>query len=171
VLFCTAFYHFLDEVRLFIPGWEPLSIKIYTRRRKISNSTRRFFDVAWVQYIEGIIVMTKTGNRRIFREQKTIEAMIDLSCNGQHGTRGDLCAECRELKEYACKRLERCPFREKKTTCANCRVHCYKHDMQEKIKQVMRYAGPRMTYRHPVLALYHFIDGFRKPPEKKKAGR
>jgi len=116
-------------------------------------------------------MMTDQKNRRILREQTTVEAMIDLSCHGQHGTRGDLCAECRELKEYARKRLERCPLREKKTTCANCRVHCYKPDMRDKIKQVMRYAGPRIAYRHPVLALFHFIDGFRKPPEKKKAGR
>jgi hypothetical protein len=115
--------------------------------------------------------MTKTETRRILREQKTVEAMIDIYCHDQHVTSNDLCAECRELREYARRRLEKCPFKENKTTCADCRVHCYKPDMREKIKQVMRYAGPRMAYRHPVLALFHFIDGFRKPPEKKKAGR
>jgi len=107
----------------------------------------------------------------MLREQKTVEGMIDLYCRGRHGTRGDLCAECRELKEYALKRLERCPFKEHKPTCANCRVHCYKPDTREKIKQVMRYAGPRMIYRHPVLALYHFIDRLRKPPDRNKAGK
>jgi hypothetical protein len=35
--------------------------------------------------------------------------------------------------------------------------------MREKVKGVMRYAGPRMTYRHPVLAIFHFLDGFKKP--------
>jgi hypothetical protein len=34
--------------------------------------------------------------------------------------------------------------------------------MKEKIRAVMRYAGPLMIYRHPILALFHFIDGFRK---------
>jgi hypothetical protein len=26
----------------------------------------------------------------------------------------------------------------------------------------MRYSGPRMTFRHPVLALFHLLDGRRK---------
>jgi hypothetical protein len=36
--------------------------------------------------------------------------------------------------------------------------------MREKIKGVMRYAGPRMMYRHPVLAVLHVFDGLRKDP-------
>jgi hypothetical protein len=43
-------------------------------------------------------------------------------------------------------------------------MHCYKPAMREKIKDVMRYSGPRMSYRHPLLALFHFFDGFRKAP-------
>jgi hypothetical protein len=30
--------------------------------------------------------------------------------------------------------------------------------MREKIKAVMRYAGPRMIYRHPILAGKHFLN-------------
>jgi hypothetical protein len=26
----------------------------------------------------------------------------------------------------------------------------------------MRYAGPRMVYRHPILTFFHVIDGWRK---------
>jgi hypothetical protein len=113
--------------------------------------------------------MTDQKYRRMLREQRTIKAMIIIYCHDQHGTSNDLCAECRELREYARRRLEKCPFKENKSTCANCRVHCYKPDMRERIKQVMRYAGLRMTYRHPWLALYHFIDGFRKLPDKKQS--
>ena len=58
------------------------------------------------------------------------------------------------------------PFHEGKTTCANCPAHCYKPEMREKIRKVMRYAGPRMIYRHPILALLHIIDGRRKEPIK-----
>ena len=36
--------------------------------------------------------------------------------------------------------------------------------MREKIRVVMRYAGLRMFYRHPILTLFHFINGFRKEP-------
>ncbi|MDR2525428.1 MAG: nitrous oxide-stimulated promoter family protein, partial [Oscillospiraceae bacterium] len=34
---------------------------------------------------------------------------------------------------------------------------CYRADMREKIRAVMRYAGPRMLLHHPVMAIRHFI--------------
>jgi hypothetical protein len=40
--------------------------------------------------------------------------------------------------------------------------------MKEKIRQIMRYSGPKMIYYHPVLALLHFFDGFRKRTTVKK---
>jgi hypothetical protein len=33
--------------------------------------------------------------------------------------------------------------------------------MREQVKEVMRYAGPRMIFRHPVLAVMHWVDAFR----------
>ncbi len=36
--------------------------------------------------------------------------------------------------------------------------------MREQIRAVMRYAGPRMVYRHPMMTLFHFVDGLRKEP-------
>jgi len=98
------------------------------------------------------------------REDKTISAMIRLYCRSQHESKDGLCLECEELLDYAKVRLSKCPFQENKTTCAKCPVHCYKPVMREKVRVVMRYAGPRMLYRHPVLALFHLIDGFRKEP-------
>jgi len=107
--------------------------------------------------------MDKRQTLRMSRENKTIEAMISIYCGGHHGkSKKRLCPECKALVAYAHQRLDRCPFQENKTTCANCPVHCYNPDMREKIKGVMRYAGPRMAYQHPLLALFHFIDGFRK---------
>ena len=101
---------------------------------------------------------------RMKREKKTIEAMIHLYCRGQHGTEGELCFECGRLLDYAQVRLDRCPFQENKTTCTKCPVHCYRPVMRERVKAVMRYAGPRMLLRHPFLALLHLIDGLRKEP-------
>ena len=101
---------------------------------------------------------------RMTRESKTIEVMINLYCHSQHEHEGELCFECRELLDHAKERLDKCPFQENKTTCARCPVHCYMPVMREKIRAVMRYAGPRMFYRHPVLTLFHFIDGSRKEP-------
>ncbi|HEX9117585.1 MAG TPA: nitrous oxide-stimulated promoter family protein [Anaerolineae bacterium] len=99
---------------------------------------------------------------RLAREARTIAAMIHLYCREQHGAAGELCPDCRELLAYADLRLAKCPFQEGKTTCANCRVHCYKPAMRERIRVIMRYAGPRMLYRHPILAIRHLLDGRRK---------
>ena len=100
---------------------------------------------------------------RLSREGKTVAVMIELYCKKNH--QGiSFCNECRELLEYALQRLDKCPFQEGKTTCAKCPVHCYKPDMREKVRKVMQFAGPRMFHRHPVLTLYHFLDGRRKEP-------
>jgi predicted amidophosphoribosyltransferase len=101
---------------------------------------------------------------RMARESRTVEAMVTIYCRGHHGTRRALCLDCRELLDYARERLDKCPFQEGKTTCANCPVHCYRPAEREKIRAVMRYAGPRMPFRHPILTLFHFFDGLRKQP-------
>jgi hypothetical protein len=98
------------------------------------------------------------------RERKTVKAMIRLYCAGHHQSKGILDAECKELLEYAFERLEKCPFQEGKTTCAKCPVHCYKPDRREQVRAVMRYAGPRMLFRHPILAMLHLYDRIRARP-------
>jgi hypothetical protein len=103
---------------------------------------------------------------RLLRERRTVEAMIRLYCHDQHGTQGELCAECQPLMAYAGERLSKCPFQENKTVCAKCRVHCYKPQMRTRIREVMRYAGPRMLRRHPVMALQHLWDGLRTEPRR-----
>lgn len=112
------------------------------------------------------------SSRRMARERETIAAMIHLYCREQHHNQPGLCPECDTLQTYAFARLDRCPFADQKPTCANCTVHCYKPDMRTQIRQVMRFAGPRMLLHHPVLAVLHLLDGLRKPPvlEKKRSG-
>ena len=103
------------------------------------------------------------------REKETVSLMIALYCHGRHGTKGRaLCPGCAALDEYARSRSDCCPFMETKTFCANCRVHCYKPEMREKIREVMRYSGPRMTLHHPVMAVRHVIES-RK--EKKRLNK
>mgnify|MGYP004644030659 FL=1 len=100
------------------------------------------------------------------REKEAVSLMIALYCHGLHGTkRGALCPECAALDEYAQSRSDRCPFMATKTFCANCRVHCYKPEMRAKIREVMRYSGPRMMLHHPVMAVRHVIE---TQKEKKK---
>ncbi len=102
------------------------------------------------------------GPARLRRERKTIEAMVGIFCRKRHGGRAGLCEECRSLLDYAMKRLDLCPYGADKPTCARCPVHCYKPDMRERVRTVMRFAGPRMTLRHPVLSVRHLADAHRK---------
>lgn len=101
--------------------------------------------------------MNKIESKRE-REKQTVAFMIRLYCKKQHGTSGSLCPECDALLQYAVARSDKCPFMETKTFCSNCRVHCYKPAMREKIREVMRFAGPRMIWHHPVMALRHVIE-------------
>ena len=104
------------------------------------------------------------ADQRLARELRTIAAMIGCYCEGHHDARGALCPECQGLLDYAALRLERCRFGAEKPVCAKCPVHCYQPARREQVRAVMRYAGPRMLWRHPVLSLRHWLDGFRKAP-------
>lgn len=97
--------------------------------------------------------------KRIRRERKTVETMIGMYCRKHHSVKQGICADCESLRSYAMARIDRCPLKDNKPTCANCTVHCYKSDMREKVRMVMRFAGPRMIYTHPILAVMHIIDG------------
>jgi predicted amidophosphoribosyltransferase len=104
----------------------------------------------------------------MIREAKTIQAMVRIYCHDVHSSAGNVCSDCQALIDYAQTRLERCPFEEEKPTCAKCTVHCYQPSMRERVRTVMRYAGPRMLARHPVLSIRHLMDGMRKPPVLKR---
>lgn len=103
------------------------------------------------------------STRRLRREAQTVAVMIRRYCRDRHGHHAELCPECAELLAYARKRLARCPFQENKTTCGKCPVHCYAPEKRERIQAVMRYSGPRMLLSHPIMALRHLLDGFRRP--------
>ena len=91
-------------------------------------------------------------------EKIMVAKMIRIYCKKKHGQKNDLCEECKVLKEYAWNRSDNCPFMESKTFCSNCKVHCYKFDMREKIKDIMRFAGPRMIFVEPIAAIRHVIE-------------
>jgi len=109
---------------------------------------------------------TEFKQPRMKRERKTVEVMIRYYCKKKHSEEEDLCEYCTELMDYAFKRLQECPFQENKTICAKCPVHCYKPSLRAKIREVMRYSGPRMIYKHPYLAIRHLIDRRRKEPKE-----
>jgi len=105
------------------------------------------------------------------REQRTIEAMLVIYCRDHRHLSGrpirhadQLCPECGELLAYAGERLRGCRYGAAKPTCANCPVHCYRPAMRERVREVMRYSGPRMLRRHPFLAVTHLAKGRWRAP-------
>jgi len=88
-------------------------------------------------------------------ETGTVVKMIEIYCQGLHQTKQGLCKECEELLLYAKERLQKCPH-EIKPKCSDCKIHCYEVNKRNRIKEVMKYSGPRMLIRHPILAVKHF---------------
>jgi len=110
-----------------------------------------------------------TAASRIAREYTTIAAMIRVYCRAHHRTEAAPCEACRQLLDYADRRLDTCPFQEDKPVCNKCTVHCYSKGMRERVRAVMRFSGPRMLYRHPWLALRHLLDTRRPAPELQRS--
>jgi hypothetical protein len=98
---------------------------------------------------------------RIRREKNTIGVMIGMYCRRRHGSRVQDCEGCRNLLVHAHAKIDRCVFHDSKPACNECRVHCYSRQMREEIRDVMRFAGPRMMLFHPVLGALHMIDRMR----------
>jgi hypothetical protein len=94
--------------------------------------------------------------RNIEREITTVNTMIEIYCRDNHRDQTEHpCPECRELMAYAERHTRACPRGESKGDCGSCTIHCYKPEMRERIRAAMRYAGPRMSLKHPVLTAYH----------------
>lgn len=112
---------------------------------------------------------------RLRREQRTIGAMLHIWCEAQplhvRSRYGELCLGCDALFEYASYRLFKCPYGEEKPTCKKCPIHCYSMDKREQMHEVMRFAGPRMLLRHPILAVRHLRDEKRVAPRLEKKQR
>lgn len=104
------------------------------------------------------------AGKRIQREIKTIEKMI-LIYEKSHPATIDFPDQYQQLYKYAINRLEKCYYGENKPACKQCPIHCYQPKMREQMKVVMRWSGPKMLLRHPILAIRHLLDDRRPLPE------
>ena len=96
---------------------------------------------------------------RIKKEKKILDIMIKTYCKETHKCE-ETCDDCKELMEYAEKRLLSCPFIENKPVCSKCSIHCYNKQHKEKIKEIMKTVGPKMIYTHTFLTLWYFFYKF-----------
>lgn len=104
--------------------------------------------------------------RRRAREKRVISQMVALYCVGNHDAAlrteraccGEpVCPACKAVDAYAVLRTARCRQMHAKTSCEKCPYHCYRPQEREQIRQVMRYAGPRMLTKHPIAAIRHLL--------------
>lgn len=96
------------------------------------------------------------------RDVKTLKILFQVYCRAHHpGT--SLCADCSELETYALQRLASCRYQGQKPACSRCPQVCYKPSLRPEIQRVMKYAGPRILWSHPYLALRHLVQLMKKP--------
>ena len=95
-------------------------------------------------------------------ELKTIIIMTKIYCQAHH-ERSD-CKECKDLIHYVQHKLDRCVYGQDKPACKHCPIHCYKPDRRQQIQLIMRYAGPKMLFKHPILGVKHLIKTTKKFP-------
>ena len=93
---------------------------------------------------------------RIEREKQTVQKMIELYCH-HHLHQDTMPDEYQHLADYACRRLDHCRYGEQKTACKDCPTHCYAPKEREAIREVMRWAGPRMIWYAPKDAILHLL--------------
>ncbi|MBE6176656.1 MAG: nitrous oxide-stimulated promoter family protein [Rikenellaceae bacterium] len=94
--------------------------------------------------------------RRIDSEKRVVSRMIRLYCQRRLGMES-LTEEYRALESYAHRRLDGCKFGDAKPACKRCKIHCYRPDMRDKIRAIMRWAGPRMILYDPIAAIRHLL--------------
>lgn len=98
--------------------------------------------------------MTVDEKRKL--ELKTMYQIIGIYCHNKHHTlKGQLCEECQKVWQYAEHRIDVCPHMENKTFCSVCKTHCYAPTYREKIREIMRYGGPRMLFISPIQVIRH----------------
>lgn len=104
--------------------------------------------------------------KRREREKRTISQMVAIYCVGNHPADSrtetsyageSVCLDCKTIDDYCVLRTDRCRQMDTKTSCEECPYHCYAPAERERIRAVMRYAGPRMIKHHPIAAVRHLL--------------
>jgi hypothetical protein len=95
-------------------------------------------------------------------EQYLIKRMLQVYCRRHHNSKNELCISCSELNDYAQLKLSKCKFGNEKPACKQCSVHCYKSDVRERMRQVMRFSGPLMPWYYPVDSIKHILRSWKR---------
>ena len=108
------------------------------------------------------------GKAKEQRDRATLEAMGRIFCSTKHADAAKdetgLCQQCRSTIEATLARTQACPYGHE-GNCQDCDIHCQRGEARERIREIMRYAAPRMTIRHPLMT----ADYLRKKIKSRRA--
>ena len=95
--------------------------------------------------------------KKLGSDLKVIDAFVEVYCRGKHGSRrGELCAGCRELADYAHVKRQKCPL-DPKPACKHCPIHCYAKTQRLAMREVMAYSGRRLMLRGRLDLVWHYF--------------
>lgn len=96
----------------------------------------------------------KRTHDQIDKDRRTLEAIGRIYCSAHHAheSKDDagLCPACRETVDTTLARTVACPYGHE-GNCQDCDIHCQRGDAQRRVREMMRYAAPRMAFRHPLM--------------------
>ena len=110
-------------------------------------------------------------DKKLIEEYKIVCEMIDLY-HRKNDKFSD--SEIGELKAYVKKKLSSCPHGPDKPFCSYCKIHCYEPKMRDKIREIMRFSGPRFIFYRPGKTIKHLLHKssfIRKFASKKTYGK
>ncbi len=125
---------------------KPMMLTAILKRYMANNDSR-----------ENEQVRTLSGSNKFKKDIKTLMVMAEMYCHDHKHIKPEnkpLCSECEKIVEYAIARTCSCPYQHK-ITCDTCTISCYKTGERKAIKSIMAYSGPRMMFRHPLMAIRH----------------
>ncbi|MDY4787719.1 MAG: nitrous oxide-stimulated promoter family protein [Bacilli bacterium] len=95
---------------------------------------------------------------KIEKEKRIVKLMIEIYAKKKMKLPLEQNNEMKDLLNYCYLRLSKCPFKDNKKFCSKCKIHCYKDEYRNKIKEVMRFSGPRLLIYHPILVIKHILE-------------
>ena len=99
-------------------------------------------------------------------------ALVSDACAlGVYGLRvPQVCDECADVLRYVEKRRAYCP-KDPKPSCSFCDTHCYSAEMSDRMREVMRYAGPRSMFHGYAVAGIKHVFAERAAKRAARAGQ
>lgn len=109
--------------------------------------------------------MNSVADKQEEKDRATLNAIARIYCDAHHGEApkdsDGLCSSCCAAVESTMDRVSVCPFGHA-GNCEDCSVKCQRGGDQKRIKEIMKYAAPRMFLRHPLMSLEYLRKKFRK---------